>query len=67
MGIDPKIALPVIGRFIMKEDVCGYSVAINILSKSLNYGIYIGYAQYDLISKLRTSHANVYGHQWMVR
>ena len=51
----------------MKEDVCGYSVAINILTKSLNYGIYIGYAQYDLISKLRTSHANVYGHQWMVR
>ena len=38
MGIDPKNLLPVLGMFPTKEDVCGCSVAINVVSKSLNYG-----------------------------
>ena len=45
----------------MREDFCGSVVAINIVSKSLNYGSYADYTQYDSISKLYTAHANVYG------
>ena len=33
LGIDPKIVLPVLGTFPMKEYVCGYGVAINMVPK----------------------------------
>ena len=40
--IFPRIALPVIETFPMKEDVCGNGVAIDTVSKSLNAGQYGG-------------------------
>ena len=45
----------------MKGYVCGCGVAINMVSKSLNARHYVGYTQYDFISKLSTAHDNVYG------
>ena len=33
LGIDPKIVLPVLGTFPMKEDVFGNGVDINMVSK----------------------------------
>ena len=61
LGIDPKSVLPLLGPFPTKKDVCGYGVAINIVSNQLNAGWYGGYTQYYCIRKLWTSHDNVYG------
>ena len=61
LGIEIKIALPVLGPFPTKEDVCGYGVAIKMVSKSLSYRNYGGYTQYDSIRKFRNAHTNSYG------
>ena len=61
LGIDPKILLPVFGPFPIKEDVCGNSVATNMVSKSLNAVGYVGYTQYNSIGNLWNEYANVYG------
>ena len=61
LGIDHNIVLLVILPFTMKQDVCWYSVTINVVSKSLNVGRYVGYLQYEFISKFWNAHSNVYG------
>ena len=64
LGIDPKIALPVLGTFPMQEDVCSCVVVILMVYKSLHCVSYGGYTQYDSIGKFCNTRDNACG--WSV-
>ena len=49
LSIDPKIELPALVPYPMKEHVCWYAVAINTVSKLLKAGFCAGHTKYDPI------------------
>lgn len=51
VGVDPLQVLPKIGPF-PDVDVLGYSVAVNMLLKTLRIGKYGDYTQFDTVRKL---------------
>ena len=63
MGIYSKIILPMIGPFPIKDDVYGYGVAINMVSKLLNDRHYGDSTQYESI---RTAMDRTYLFLWNI-